>query len=64
MKYKKPWVKRWYFAIIWVKTPPGLKNLWVSVRVSKALPRAINKPEIVEYLYQGTAVPAKTLFHD
>jgi peptide/nickel transport system substrate-binding protein len=38
---------------------PGFEKPFADVRVRRAINHAINKQEIVEYLYKGTAVAAK-----
>ena len=44
----------------WVRTE-GSEDPLMKVDVRKAIAHAINKKELVENLYQGTAVPAKTI---
>jgi peptide/nickel transport system substrate-binding protein len=48
-----------YLAMNMGEDTPGFEKPFGDVRVRKAIAHAINKPEIVEYLYQGTALLAK-----
>jgi len=48
-----------YLAMNMGEDTPGFEEPFGDVRVRRAISHAINKDEIVKYLYQGTAIPAK-----
>ena len=48
-----------YLAMNMGEDTPGFEKPFGDVRVRRAIAHSINKPEIVEFLYKGTAVMAK-----